>query len=58
MYKANEKVLFSMISIVRDIGTVTSANWYEDGYITVSGVTGDGAEISMSLVVKEEKKDA
>lgn len=58
MSNVNEMTLVKMIGIVKDIGTITSANWYEDGYITVSGITEDGTEISMSLVVKEEKKDA
>lgn len=59
MFKFNEMTLVKMLGIVKEIGTVTSANWYDDGYITVSGITEDGKVISMSMIVKEEeKKDA
>lgn len=51
------EVLCRLIGLGNDIGTVTSAMMYVDGFITVDGETKDGKKFKLSLSVKEEEED-
>ena len=52
--------IFGMLcSLAKEIGgNVTSANFYESGFMTVNGRTYDGKSFTLSLVIKEEEKNA
>lgn len=50
----NEMILVKMLTVVKELGTVTSANWYGRDYVSVDGVTDEGKKISMSLHISEE----
>lgn len=58
MYKGRDMILVKMIGLAKEVGTVTSAMWYDDDYLTVDGTTEDGKKFSLNLSVKGEKKDA
>ncbi len=47
-----------LVEVAIDVGSITEANMYEDGFMRVEGKTSDGKSFSLSLVVKEEQKDA
>lgn len=51
------EVLCRLIGLGNDIGTVTSAMMYDNGFITVDGETKDGKKFNLSLTVREEEKD-
>ena len=39
-------------------GTVTSAMMYDTGYMVVEGRTYDGKKFTLTMMIKEEEKDA
>lgn len=49
------EVLCRLVSIGNEIGTVTSAMMYDNGFITVDGDTFDGKKFSITMSVKEEE---
>ena len=52
-------VFENLLYIGKCVGTVTSANLYHEGFMTVDGKTEDGKKFSITLSIKEEeKKDA
>lgn len=50
-------VLCRLIDLGNDIGTVTRAMMYDNGFLTVEGVTESGKQFNLSLTVREEEKD-
>lgn len=46
-----------MIAVATDVGSILKLNMYED-FARVEGKTSDGKVFTLSLVVKEEEKDA
>lgn len=51
-------VLYGLIKVAEQIGTVTSVNMYENGYMSIEGKTEDGKKFSITRIIeKEEKKD-
>lgn len=51
------EVLCRLIGLGNEIGTVTSAMMYDNGFITVDGVTKDGKKFNLNLTVREETED-
>ena len=54
----NEMTLAKMLSVVKELGTVKSAKWYDSGYMIVEGLTTDGKKITVSLSVMEVEENA
>lgn len=50
-------VLCRLIGLGNEIGTVTSAMMYDNGFMTVDGKTNEGKSFSITLNVKEEETD-
>ena len=51
-------ILVKLIGIGNEIGTVTTASMYDDGYTTVKGHTADGAKFDITFnPTKEEQKN-
>ena len=50
-------ILVRLIGLGNEVGTVTSANMYNSGFMTVEGVKADGHKFSITFSVKEEKSD-
>ena len=55
---SNADIFVEMIRLAEQIGSVESANMYGNGYLSVDGKTKDGKKVSLSLIMKEEEKDA
>ena len=47
-------ILVRLIGLGNEVGTVTSANMYDDGYMAVFGKTANGNQFSITFNVKEE----
>jgi hypothetical protein len=54
---SNADMLVEMIRLGDQFGKVTEVHLYKSGYCHIDGETKDGKKFSMSLDVKEEKKD-
>lgn len=54
---SNADMLVEMIRLSEQFGWVTEGHLYRSGYCHVEGETKDGKEFSLSLNMKEEKKD-
>lgn len=48
---------YGLIEAGAQIGSVTTACYYSKNFIVVEGITNGGKKFSISLTVKEEKKD-
>lgn len=55
-----EDTFIKMIQMVKELAEVTGANWYDydSGFMEVEGRTASGKNISLTLRVKEDSKDA
>ena len=51
-------VFTQLIFVAENVGTVKAANMYNDEFMTIEGVTQEGKKFSITLSIKEEKKDA
>lgn len=49
-------VFEKLIYIGKCLGAITSANLYNEGFMTVEGETEDGRKFSVTLCIKEEEK--
>lgn len=50
-------ILCRLIGLCNEVGTVTSAMMYDNGFITIDGKTNDGKKFSITMSVMEEDKD-
>lgn len=48
-------ILVKLIGLGNEIGTVTSANMYDHGFMSVDGVTVNGRKFSITLSVSKEE---
>ena len=49
-------VFSNLIHIGKCVGAITSANMYNDEFVTIEGKTEDGKKFSITLSIKEEEK--
>ena len=49
-------IFSNLIHIGKCVGAVTSANMYNEEFMTIEGKTEDGKKFSITLVIKEEEK--
>lgn len=54
---SNADMMVEMIRLAEQFGKVTEVHLYKSGYFNIEGETKAGKEFSLSLNVKEEKKD-
>lgn len=47
-------ILVRLIGLGNDIGTVTSANMYDDGYMVIKGHKDDGSKFDITFNLKKE----
>lgn len=55
---SNADMMVEMIRLAEQFGKVRESHMYHNDYLTVDGVTKDGKKFDLSLMIKEEKKDA
>lgn len=47
------EIFTALLCLAGGVGTVTSAGWYENGFMTADGVTADGKKFTVTLNIKE-----